>query len=169
MFLAEPPLLTAPPPVESRVPAEPAYTPLVPIDQAPQPPLPPVDFTVEVVGNLPLQLKLEDLTRRLGRRRERASFHRRYPPTILELITLVNRNPERPRDAAWNSIRALTIRYDEPTAMVSVEYCVEHCGHDPRTGAFNPKRRMVTYRAPEAAVAVKVDKKLRDLAKYVDR
>lgn len=141
----------------------------MPIDQAQQPPIPPVDFKVEVIGNLPLQLKFEDLTRRLGRRQVRASFHRTYPPTILELITLVNRNPEKPRGAAWNSIKALTMRYDEATGMVSVEYCVEHCGHDPRTGAFEPRRRMVWYHAPEATVAVKVDKKLRDLAKYADR
>lgn len=154
--------------VETRLPAEPAYTPLVPIEQA-QPTAPPVDFKVEVIGNRPLQLKFEDVTRLLGLRGARPSINRVYPPTILELITLVTRNPERPRDAAWNSIRALTIRYDEPTAMVSVEYCVEHCGHDPRTGAFEPKRRMVTYRAPEAAVVVKVDRKLRDLAKYAER
>lgn len=161
-----PPALPA---LAERLPDEPAYTPLVPIDQAPQPAIPPVDFTVEVIGNLPLQLKLEDLTRRLGRRQVRASFNRRYPPTILVLITLVNRNPERPRGKAWDSIMALTIRYDEPTGTVSVEYCIDHCGHDPRTGAFDPKRRLVTYRASEDAVVKKADKKLRELAKYADR
>lgn len=168
MLPAVPPPSPALPVVETRLPAGPAYTPLVPIEQA-QPTAPPVDFKVEVIGSLPLQLKFEDVTRLLGLRSARPSVNRVYPPTILELITLVTRNPERPRDGAWNSIRALTIRYDAPTAMVSVEYCVEHCGHDPRTGAFEPKRRMVTYRAPEAAVVVKVDKKLRDLAKYAER
>lgn len=168
MSPAEPPPSHTLPPIETRVPAEPAYTPLVPIDQA-QPTIPPIDFTVEVIGNLPLQVKFEDLTRLLGRRQVRASLNRTYPPTILELITLVKRNPERPRDRPWNSIKALTMRYDEATGMVAVEYCVEHCGHDPRTGAFEPRRRMVWYHAPEATVAVKVDKKLRDLAKYAER
>ncbi|MDP2055049.1 MAG: hypothetical protein Q8L75_15540 [Acidobacteriota bacterium] len=169
MFSAEPPPSSpALPVVETRLPAGPAYTPLVPIDQA-QPTAPPVDFTVEVIGNLPLQLKFEDLTRLLGRRQARPSFNRTYPPTILELITLVKRNPEKPRDRPWNSIKALTMRYDEATGTVSVEYCVEHCGHDPRTGAFEPRRRMVWYHAREATVVAKVDKKLRDLAKYAER
>lgn len=132
-------------------------------------PLPQIDLVVEVVGNLPLQDKVTDLTGLLGRRSATRSFNRAYPPTILEMITLITRNPERPRGKAWDSIMALTLRYDEPTRMVSVEYCVERCGFDPRTGAFERKRRMVTYTAPEDAVVAKLDKKRRDLAKYADR
>lgn len=140
-------------------------------EQAAQEPaqLPQVDFSVEVIGNVPLQLKIQDLSRLLSRRQQTQSVNRVYPPTILELITLVNRNPEKPRDKAWNSIMALSMRYDASTAMVTVEYCVEHCGFDPRTGAFEAKRRMVSYRAPEKAVVAKADKKLSDLKKYADR
>jgi len=115
------------------------------------------------------QATVTDVTRLLGRRSAARSFNRTYPPTILELITLIKRNPEKPRGKAWDSIMALTLRYDEPTRMVSVEYCVERCGFDPRTGAFERKRRMVTYQAPEDAVVTELDKKRRDLAKYADR
>ena len=133
-------------------------------------PLPQIDLVVEVVGNLPLQDKVNDLTRLLGRRSAaRSSFNRTYPPTILELVTLITRNPAKPRDKAWDSIMALTLRYDEPTRMVSVEYCVEHCGFDHRTGALERSRRMVTYTAREDVVVAKLDKKRRDLAKYADR
>lgn len=131
--------------------------------------LPQADFVVEVLGNLPLQDKVTEVTRLLGRRSATRSFNRTYPPTILELITLIKRNPERPRDKAWDCIMALTLRYDEPTHMVSVEYCVERCGFDPRTGAFERKRRMVTYTAPEEVVMTKLDKKRRELAKYAER
>ena len=149
-----------------------AYTPMVLLEQPAQPqaPLPQIDLVVEVVGNLPLQDKVNDLTRLLGRRSAaRSSFNRTNPPTILELITLITRNPAKPRDKAWDSIMALTLRYDEPTRMVSVEYCVEHCGFDHRTGALERSRRMVTYTAREDVVVAKLDKKRRDLAKYADR
>lgn len=145
------------------------YAPRVFLLQAQPPQIPQVDVVVEVVGNLPLQAKLEDISRRLGRRQSTRSVNRIYPPTILELITLVNRNPEKPRDKAWNSIMALSMRYHADISRVTVEYCVEHCQHDPRTGALDPKRRMVSYSAPEDLVVAKVDKKLRDLKKYADR
>ena len=147
------------------------YLPLMLLEQALAAPVqsPQVDIAVEVVGNLPLQAKVDDVTRLLGRRASAVSFNRSYPPTILELITLITRNPEKPRDRGWDSIMALTLRYDEATRMVSVEYCVDRCGFDPRTGALDRKRRMVTYRAPEDAVVAKLDKKRRDLAKYADR
>lgn len=131
--------------------------------------MPLVDFVTEVAGNLPLQSKLQDVTRRLGRRQRARSVNRVYPPTILELITLVKRNPEEPRGQAWDSIMALNMRYDLRTEMVTIEYCVDHCGHDPRTGAFDARRRMVSYSAPEKTVVAKVDKKLKDLAKYAER
>lgn len=150
---------TAPDPAPSSWPEQ------APTSQA----LPQVDFTVEVVGNLPLQAKVNDLTQLLGRRSATRSFNRAYPPTILELITLINRNPEKPRDKAWDSIMALTLRFDEATRMVSVEYCVDRCGFDPRTAALDQKRRMVTYRAPEDAVVKKLDQKRRELAKYAAR
>lgn len=143
------------------------YTPRALLSQAAQ--LPQVDIAVEVVGNLPLQLKLQDVARLLSRRRRTRSVNRVYPPTILELITLVNRNPARPRNKAWDSIMALNMKYDPVTAMVTVTYCVDRCGFDPRTGALDPKRRMASYSAPEKTVVAKVDKKLADLAKYADR
>ena len=92
------------------------YVPTVGLEQLPQPQtLPQVDLVVEVVGNLPLQAKVDDVTRLLGRRASAVSFNRSYPPTILELITLITRNPEKPRDRGWDSIMALTLRYDEAT------------------------------------------------------
>lgn len=147
------------------------YEPSVRLQQTPQPQvqIPQIDIAIEVFGNAPLQAKLEDVTRRLGRRQVAGSINRAYPTTILELIRLVERNPEKPRRKAWDSIGALSLRFDPDTQLVSVEYCVEHCGHDPRTGAFDPKRRMVTYRAPEAKVITKANKKLDDLKKYADR
>jgi len=90
--------------------------------------LPPADFVTEVAANLPLHSKLQDVTRRLGRRQSARSVNRVYPPTILELVTLVNRNPEKPRGHAWDSIMALNMRYDLSTEMVTIEYCVDHCG-----------------------------------------
>jgi len=93
-------------------------------------------------------------------------LYRSYPPTILELITLVKRNPAKPRDRAWNSIGALTIRYDDQKMHLMVEYCIDHCSHDRVTGAFDPRRKMVVYSAPEAAVVKRMNKKLDDLKKY---
>lgn len=148
-----------------------AYGPGAWLAQAPQPEVqvPRIEIAIEVFGNAPLQAKLEDVARRLGRRQVAGSINRVYPTTILELIRLVERNPEKPSRKAWDSIGALSLRFDPNTRLVSVEYCVEHCGHDPRTGAFDPRRRMVTYSAPEPQVASKADKKLRSLAKYADR
>lgn len=165
------PPYSSPPVIEARRPAGSGYEPGVLLHQTPQQPaqVPRADIVVEVFGNLPLQDKLEDLSRRLGRRQITRGPYRFYPPTILELITLVHRNPERPHDKAWNSIMALNLRYDAGTGLVTVAYCVEHCEHDPHTGAFSPKRRMVSYSAPEEQVVAKVNKKLGDLAKYADR
>ncbi len=159
------------PALEERRPSGSAYAPRVGLEQAqpPQAPIPQADFVVEVVGDLPIEAKVQDVTLLLGRRQITASRYRTYPPTILELITLVKRNPQKPRGRDWTSVRALTIRYDQVTWLVSVEYCVEYCEHDRSTGAFHPKRKMVTYSAPEDAVAAKVDKKLASLAKYADR
>lgn len=163
------PPASAPAAIETSRPVGPAYAPALVLVQDAQQPEIRIDFAVEVVGNAPLDAKVNDLTRRLSRRQVSGSFNRFYQPTILELITLVNRNPEKPRGMAWDSIMALTMRYNEADQTVSVEYCVDRCGRDARTGAFDPKRRMVTYRAPEASVAAKVDKKLRDLSKYAER
>lgn len=131
----------------------------------PQVQIPTVDIAVEVVGNLPLQDKVRDLSRRLGRRQQ-TTGSRRYPPTVLELITLVERNPEKPRDRQWTSITALSMRFDPATTLVSVDYCLDHCGHDPKTGAFDRKRKMVTYRAPEKEVVTRTNKKLAGLKMY---
>ena len=165
------PLPPAVPAIAQHRPAGAGYSPRVLLGQAPQEPaqLPQVDVAVEVVGNLPLELKIQDISRLLTRRQQTRSATRVYPPTILELITLVNRNPEKPRGKAWTSIMGLSMRYDARTAMVTVEYCVDYCGFDRSTGAFETKRRMVSYRAPEKAVVAKVNKKLDDLRKYAAR
>ena len=144
--------------------------PQVPL-QAAQPPLqiPESDVFVEVVGQLPMRIRLQDMTRLLGRRHTAQRVNRRYLPTILELILLVERNPAKPRGRAWDSIGALTLRYDESVKVVTVEYCLDYCGHDPKTGAFHPKRKMVSYRAPERDVETRLTRKLRELAKYAER
>lgn len=141
----------------------------LPEGQRPPEQIPQVDLVVEVIGSLPIAARLDDLQRRLGRRQQAVSVNRRYPPTILELITLVKRNPEKPRGRAWNSIEALTTRLDAETMQVTMEYCVDQCGHDPRTGAFHPRRRMVSYTASEQHVQQKLNQKLNDLKKYAER
>jgi len=145
------------------------YTPQAALPPQPQQPIqiPGIDLVVEVVGSLPLQVKIEDLTRLLGaRQRTRSTNRLAYPTTIFELVTLVERNPEKPPGKDWNSIPALSIRFDPVTSRVSMEYCVENCGHDPKTGAFHPRRRMAYYHAAEADVVKKADKKLDSLKKY---
>ena len=139
--------------------------------QDPQPPvqIPQVDLTVEIFGILPVQAKLEDMSRLLGRRRLAGSTGRRYPPAILELIRLVERNPAKPRGRAWDSVGALTIRYHREPRHVIVEYCIDFCDHDPQTGAFHPRRKMVSYRATEELVEKRLDKKLGELRKYAER
>lgn len=137
--------------------------------QPPPPqPIPQIDLAVEVVGDLPLRTRIQDVTRLLGER-QRASRTRRYPPTILELITLVERRPARPPGRRWESITALTIGYDAPTKHVIVEYCLENCGFDPKTRAPHPRRRMASYRAPEETVVNRMNKKLGSLQKYAER
>jgi hypothetical protein len=130
--------------------------------------IPQFDLAIEVVGKLPLQAKLRDVSRLLGLRLQQStgSFNRRYPPTILELITLVERNPAKPRGGNWDAVHALTIRYHAEPRHVVVEYCIDYCDFDPRTGAFNPRRKMVSYRAMEELVEKRLDKKLEDLKKY---
>ena len=139
-------------------------------EDQPQPPpqLPQVDLAVEVVGELPVRTRLQDVTRLLGLR-QRTSGTRRYPPTILELITLVERNPARPPGRAWETITALTIGYDAQTKHVIVEYCLENCGFDPKTSAPHPKRRMASYRDSEESVVKRMNKKLGSLQKYASR
>jgi hypothetical protein len=130
--------------------------------------IPQVDLAVEVVGTLPLQTKLQDVSRLLGLRLQQpaGSFNRHYPPAILELITLVERNPAKPRGGNWDAVDALTIRYHTDPRHVVVEYCIDYCDFDPRTGAFNPRRKMVSYHATEELVEKRLDKKLEDLKKY---
>ena len=155
------PSLTAPRPVGAGYTPQAALPPQQPIQ------IPGTDVFVAVAGSLPLQAKVEDLTRLLGvRQRTRSVTRLAYPTTMFELITLVERNPEKPRGKDWNSIPALSMRFDAVTGRVSVEYCVEDCGHDPRTGAFHPRRRMAYYHAAEADVIKKADKKLGSLKKY---
>lgn len=171
MSPADLPPRTTVPAIENTRPTDGAYVPFIRIaHQAPQPvPEIQIDLAVEVIGHLPLEAKVDDITRRLGRRQQTNRANRSYPPTILELITLVERNPQKPRGKSWEAIMALTLRFDQPTQTFVVEYCVDYCGHDRRTGALDPKRRMVSYRAPEAAVVARADKKLRSLAKFADR
>ena len=136
-------------------------------EQAPQPPLriPGSDVVVEVVGELPVRTQLTDVSRLLGRRQMAHNSNRVYPPTILELIMLVERNPAKPRGRAWNSIRSLTIGYDATTAEVMVEYCLDSCDTD-QTGAAHPRRKMISYAAPERVVLARMNKKLAELKKY---
>jgi hypothetical protein len=146
--------------------------PLLPLQDAkpqdPQPPLriPQTDLFVEVLGQLPLRAKLEDVSRLLAQRHKAASINRTYPPTILELITLVKRNPAKPAGRAWDSIGALTIRYHPEPRHVVVEYCIDYCDLDPQTGSFHPRRKMVSYRAAEEVVEKRLDKKIAGLKKY---
>lgn len=135
----------------------------------PQPQLPQIDLVVEVIGLLPVQAKVQDLTRLLGQRKDTGVFGRRYSPTILELLKLVERNPARPRGRSWDSVPALTIRYHAEPRHVLMEYCIDYCEADPRTGAMHPKRRMVSYRAAEELVEKRLNKKLDQLRKDADR
>ena len=82
--------------------------------------IPQVDLAVEVVGKFPLQTKLQDVSRLLGLRLQQSagSFNRRYPSAILELITLVERNPAG-TSRNWDAVHALTVRYHtEPRHVV---------------------------------------------------
>ena len=149
-------------PIDGRPPSPPAI-----IRQAqPQVQIPAVDIAVEVVGHLPLQDRVMELSRLLGRRRQASS--RRYPPTVLELITLVARNPKKPNDREWNSINLLSLRFNPETKLVTVDYCVDYCGHDPQAGAFDRRRKIVTYSAPESEVVTRANKKLDGLKKYAE-
>ena len=127
---------------------------------------PRAEIGIEVFGDPALQEEVDELTRRLGRRRATRSVYRVYQPTILELIRLVQRNPERPRDRAWSSTMALNLGYDADAGMVTVTYCVERCGFNPRTGARDPRRRLRSYSAPMEQVLARVDARLGQLAKY---
>ena len=73
--------------------------------QEPQrPAIPQVDLSVEVVGALPIDAKIDMMTRLLGLRQAAGSLYRRYPPTILELLTLVTSNPQKPRGRNWDAV-----------------------------------------------------------------
>jgi len=139
--------------------------------QDPQPPLriPQTDIEVTVVGQIPLRTKLEDVSRLLGQRHMKRSINRTYPPTILEIIKLVERNPAKPVGLAWNSIRELTIGYDPDAKRMSVAYCLDYCSVEPQTAAPHPRRKMAFYSAPERLVTTRLDKKLGDLKKYAPR
>lgn len=138
------------------------------LQQAPQLPIriPESDLVVEVAGELPVRTQLTDVSRLLGRRQMAHSSNRVYPPTILELIMLVERNPAKPHGRAWNSIRALIIGYDVKTKEVRVEYCLDYCDTDPKTGAAHPRRKVIAYTAPEQVVLKRMNKKLAELKKY---
>ena len=82
---------------------------------------------------------------------------------------LVKSNPAKPRGRQWNSIRALTIGYDHTIKHVTVEYCLDYCDTDPRTGAPHPRRKMVAYTAAEQLVVTRLNKKLNSLQKYAAR
>jgi hypothetical protein len=141
------------------------------LQQEAQPPLriPDSDLMVEVVATLPLKDKIADVTRLLGRRQQSNGVYRTYYPTILELITLVKRNPAKPRGREWNSVRELTMGYDAQTREVMVAYCIDNCTTDPETGAPHPRQKRMTYTAPEQVVVARLNKKLDDLKQYSDR
>jgi hypothetical protein len=128
--------------------------------------IPESDLVVEVVGKLPVRAKLEDVSRLLGRRQMVPSPNRAYPPTILEMITLVKPNPAKPIGRHWNSIRSMTMAYDPETRLVKVEYCLDNCTADPKTGMPHPRQKMISYSAPEDDVIKRLDKKLGELKKY---
>jgi hypothetical protein len=130
---------------------------------AQQPPR--VDVAVEVVGKLPFQERISALTRLLGQRAATPSRYQSYKPTILELITLVNRNPQKPRNRGWDSVRALNLGYIPETRQVTVEYCIDYCTPDPEASEAHPRRKMVSYRAHENVVATRLDKRLHELTK----
>lgn len=146
-------------------PAGPGASPLVRLQDLQVPlQIPESDVHVEVVARLPIRAQLQDLTRLLGKRQAAPSRYRVYPPTILELIMLVKRNPAKPRGRAWNSLRAQAIGYDPENREVSVEYCIDYCDIDPERGGPHARRKMVTYKAGEDVVAARLKKKLDDLA-----
>ena len=155
-------MLTGPPPPPPAIVRE-SLQAADPTQQVPQ-----IDFRIEVVEALPVRTQIADVTRLLGER-QRANSRRRYPPTILELITLVERNPARPPGRTWYSITALTIGYDAATQEVIVDYCLDNCGFDSDTGAPHPRRRMASYRASEDRVVNNMNKKLGSLQKYATR
>jgi hypothetical protein len=49
-----------------------------------------------------------------------------------------------------------------------VEYCVDFCTHDPKTGAFDAKRKMVSYDAPESVVLARLNYQLDKLKKFAE-
>ena len=134
--------------------------------------IPGSDVFVEVIGELPLQTRIQYLTRLLSRRQLAVGgqrTYRAYPPTILELIMLVEPNPTRPSGHTWLAINFLTLGYDARTEEVIVEYCLEHCELDSNTRAHHPQRRMASYRAAEALVVKRINKKLGKLQKFAER
>ena len=134
--------------------------------QAETPQLPRVDIAVEVVANIPLNTKLANYSQLLAKRQQTPSFNRVYPPTILEIIRLVKDNPRQPRGQRWDSIGAVSLGYHLETKKVMVEYCVDFCTHDPATGAFDPKRKMVSYSAEENVVLARLNYQLDKLKKF---
>lgn len=163
--LAPPPAITRPAPGDrplltlGRRPA---------VQDAPQQ-QPQIDLAIEVTADLPLADKIQMLQQLLTARYTRATasnFGRRYPPVILDLITLVKTNPQRPTGRYWDSVSALTIRSLPGSDQIAVEYCVEHCGFDPQTGAFDTRRQMVTYSAKATDVEKRINKKVQALQKF---
>jgi len=138
------------------------------LPQAQTPQIPHVDIAVEVIANAPLSAKVVDYSRRLSKRAQTPSVNRVYPPTILEIIQLVKPNPVKPRGKHWDSIGAVSVGYDPETQLVSVEYCIDFCARDPKTGAFDAKRKMVSYSALEPTVLARLNRQLDQLKKYAE-
>ena len=136
--------------------------------QAQTPPVPRVELAVDVIANAPLHTKVTAYTRLLAKRQQTPSFNRTYPPITLEVIRLVNRNPRKPAGKQWDSIGAVNLGYDPATKEVVVEYCIDFCANDPRTGALDPKRRMISYRALEPTVIARLNQQLEKLKKYAE-
>ncbi len=131
--------------------------------------IPDTDVTVDVVADLPMRTMIEDVTRLLTRRHQAGSGQRTYPPTILELITLVEPRPAKPAGRTWLAIRVLNLGQDRRTREVFAEYCLEHCEIDPSTRAEHPKRRLMSYRTTEAEFVKRLNKKLGSLQKFAER
>lgn len=130
--------------------------------------LPDADIIVEVVAPLPVAAQVTDVTHRLGRRQLEAGGKNDYLPTIAELIMLVEPNPVKPPGRHWKNITLLTVSFDEKLKTVSVEYCVDKCTFNEETRAWHPKRKMISYSAPEEQVLTRLEKRLAELNQYGD-
>ena len=126
----------------------------------PQTWVPVTDLTVEVIGVEPVQTEVLRVTRMLGQRQAASSGKNDYPPTIFELIKLVEPNPQKPGGRSWKRVTALTISFDRAANDMIVEYCIAKCAPDQLT---HRKRKMISYRAPVEDVATRLTERIAEL------